>query len=547
MDAHPLAGQLPPPDTLIDPSRVRDAYSSVKPNPETPRQRVAFGTSGHRGSSLDGTFNEAHVAAIAQAVAEHRRQEGVAGPLFLGIDTHALSEPARETAVEVLAANGVELRLDGALGFTPTPVVSHAILAHNRTAGHPEADGIILTPSHNPPGDGGFKYNPPTGGPAGSEVTRWIERRANELLTAGLEGVRRIPWSRALDAPTTRRFDFTGSYVEDLGEALDLEAIAGAGLRLGADPMGGAGVGYWERIAERWGLSIEVVNPRVDPTFSFVPLDRDGTLRMDCSSRWAMSGLIEHRERFDVAFGNDPDFDRHGIVTREGGLMDPNHFLSVAADHLFRHRPGWPSTAGLGKTLVTTSMLDRVAADHGRPMVEFPVGFKWFVDGLLDGTLGFAGEESAGASFLRRDGTTWTTDKDGILLALLAAEVTAVTGRDPSRCHADLEARHGSPVYARREAPATAEQKAVLAALTPDMVDADELAGSRVEAKLTRAPGNGAPLGGLKVVTSDGWFAARPSGTEAIYKIYAESFRGAAHLERRLDEARALVEQAFRA
>jgi phosphoglucomutase len=547
MDAHPLAGQLPPPDTLIDPSRVRDAYSSVKPNPETPRQRVAFGTSGHRGSSLDGTFNEAHVAAIAQAVAEHRRQEGVAGPLFLGIDTHALSEPARETAVEVLAANGVELRLDGALGFTPTPVVSHAILAHNRTAGHPEADGIILTPSHNPPGDGGFKYNPPTGGPAGSEVTRWIERRANELLTAGLEGVRRIPWSRALDAPTTRRFDFTGSYVEDLGEALDLEAIAGAGLRLGADPMGGAGVGYWERIAERWGLSIEVVNPRVDPTFSFVPLDRDGTLRMDCSSRWAMSGLIEHRERFDVAFGNDPDFDRHGIVTREGGLMDPNHFLSVAADHLFRHRPGWPSTAGLGKTLVTTSMLDRVAADHGRPMVEFPVGFKWFVDGLLDGTLGFAGEESAGASFLRRDGTTWTTDKDGILLALLAAEVTAVTGRDPSRCHADLEARHGSPVYARREAPATAEQKAVLAALTPDMVDADELAGSRVEAKLTRAPGNGAPLGGLKVVTSDGWFAARPSGTEAIYKIYAESFRGAAHLERLLDEARALVEQAFRA
>jgi phosphoglucomutase len=376
-------------------------------------------------------------------------------------------------------------------------------------------------------------------------VTRWIERRANELLAAGLDGVRRIPWTRAVDASTTRRFDFTGRYVEDLGAALDLDAVAGAGLRLGADPMGGAGVLYWDRIAERWGLSIEVVNPRVDPAFPFVPIDRDGTLRMDCSSPWAMAGLIEHRERFDVAFGNDPDFDRHGIVTREGGLMDPNHFLAVASDHLFRHRPGWPATAGLGKTLVTTSMLDRVAADHGRPLVEVPVGFKWFVDGLLDGTLGFAGEESAGASFLRRDGTAWTTDKDGIILALLAAEVTAVSGRDPARCYADLEARHGSPVYARREAPASAEQKKVLAALTPDLVDATELAGSRVEAKLTRAPGNDAPLGGLKVVTSDGWFAARPSGTEAIYKIYAESFLGAGHLERLLDEARALVEQAF--
>jgi phosphoglucomutase len=549
MDVHPLAGKPAPAELRVDLSRLRAAYHDRSPDPGTPGERVAFGTSGHRGSSLAGSFNEAHVLAMAQAVAEYRAGAGIRGPLHLGKDTHALSEPALETALEVFAANGVEVRVDEALGFTPTPVISHAILVHNRGAGAVErlADGVILTPSHNPPEDGGFKYNPPSGGPADTDVTRAIQARANELLEGGLREVRRIPFREALAAETTRRHDFVGPYVEELGSVLELEAVAAAGVRLGADPMGGAGVGYWHRIAERWGLALEVVNPQVDPTFAFIPVDRDGKVRMDCSSPWAMAGLIGLRERFDVAFGNDPDFDRHGIVTREGGLMNPNHFLSAAADHLFRNRPGWPDTAGLGKTLVTTSMLDRVAAELGRPILEVPVGFKWFVDGLLDGAVAFAAEESAGATLLRRDGSAWTTDKDGIALALLAAEMTAVSGKDPSELYRELESRHGSPVYVRTDAPASPAQKAALKALTPEMVEAGELAGSPIRARLTRAPGNAAPMGGLKVVTDDGWFAARPSGTEDIYKIYAESFRGPEHLERLVEEAKALVERAFEA
>jgi len=546
MDIHPLAGQPLPADMRVDPARLRDKYFEPDPDTAGSAVRVAFGTSGHRGSSLTGTFTEAHVLAMAQAVCDYRRKEGISGPLFLGMDTHALSEPARETTVEVLAANDVELRLDEEMGYTPTPVISHAILTHNRDSEGAEADGIILTPSHNPPEDGGFKYNPPTGGPAGSDATSWIQERANELLRTNLRSVRRIPWKRALEVESTRRHDFTSHYVEDLGAALDLKAVAKAGVRLGADPMGGAGVGYWERIAEKYGLNLEVVNPVVDATFSFIPVDRDGTVRMDCSSRWAMAELIRLRDQFDVAFGNDPDFDRHGIVTREGGLMNPNHFLSAAVDYLFRHRSAWSEKAGIGKTLVTTSMLDRIAADLGRPLHEVPVGFKWFVDGLLSGSIAFGGEESAGASFLRRDGTVWTTDKDGILLALLAGEIMAVTGKDPAELYSDLEERHGAPVYARTDAPASPDEKEILRRLSPEMVEATQLAGSPVEARLTRAPGNDAPLGGLKVVTADGWFAARPSGTEDIYKIYGESFRGPEHLERLMGEARDLVERAFR-
>ncbi len=549
MDVQPRAGKPAPAEFRVDLSRLQAAYHDRSPDPGTPGERVAFGTSGHRGSSLAGSFNEDHVLAMAQAVVEVRAGAGIRGPLHLAKDTHALSAPALETALGVFAANGVEVRVDEALGFTPTPVVSHAILVHNREAGRGgyRADGVILTPSHNPPEDGGFKYNPPSGGPADTDVTRAIEARANELLEGGLQEVRRVSFREALSAETTRRHDFVGPYVEDLGSVLDLEAVANAGIRIGADPMGGAGVGYWHRIAERWGLDLEVVNPEVDPTFAFIPVDRDGKVRMDCSSPWAMAGLIGLRERFDVAFGNDPDFDRHGIVTREGGLMNPNHFLSAAADHLFRNRPGWPGAAGLGKTLVTTSMLDRVAEELGRPLLEVPVGFKWFVDGLLDGAVAFAAEESAGATLLRRDGSVWTTDKDGIALALLAAEMTAVSGKDPAELYRELESRHGSPVYLRTDAPADRAQKAALKALTPEMVVARELAGSPIRARLTRAPGNDAPMGGLKVVTDDGWFAARPSGTEAIYKIYAESFRGPDHLDRLVDEAKALVERAFQA
>jgi phosphoglucomutase len=547
MRPHPLAGRPAPPELLIDVDRLVAAYHDVRPDPDDPAQRVAFGTSGHRGTALDGSFNEAHILAIAQALVEHRAAVGVTGPLFVGMDTHALSGPARATALEVFAAHGVTVVVDADPGFTPTPIVSHAILSYNRGRSAGLADGVVITPSHNPPEDGGFKYNPPTGGPADAGTTRAIEARANELLREGLRGVRRVASAAALAAPTTHRHDLAGPYVDDLGRVLDLDAVAGARVRIGADPMGGAGAGCWARIAERWRLDIEVVNPVIDPTFRFMMLDRDGRIRMDCSSPWAMAGLIALKDRFDIAFGNDPDFDRHGIVTRSAGLLNPNHYLAVAIDYLVRQRGEWSPAAGIGKTLVSSSMIDRVVADLARPLVEVPVGFKWFVAGLLDGSLAFGGEESAGASFVRRDGSVWTTDKDGILLALLAAEITAVTGRDPGEHYRRLEARHGSPVYARIDAPATPAQKAVLRNLAPEHITASELAGAPIRARLTHAPGNGAAIGGLKVVTDDGWFAARPSGTEDVYKIYAESFRGRDHLDRLLAEAADIVGAAFHA
>jgi phosphoglucomutase len=543
MPVHPLAGQPAPAELLVDVPRLVAAYYTERPDPETPGQRVAFGTSGPRGSSLLGSFNEPHILAIAQAVAEYRTVQGIDGPLFLGTDTHALSEPAMRSAVEVLAANGVELVLQRGLGTTPTPAISHAILAHNRSGGA-RADGVVITPSHNPPADGGFKYNPPHGGPAGTEATGWIERRANALLEADLAGVERLPFTRALGVDSTHQRDLLGPYVDDLGDVLDLEAVRAAGLRLGVDPMGGAAVDYWGPIAERYGLDLTVVNSRIDPTFAFMTVDGDGKIRMDCSSPYAMAGLIGLKDDYDVAFGNDPDVDRHGIVTASG-LMNPNHYLSVAIDYLFRHRPGWSEGVGVGKTLVSSSMIDRVAADLGRPLIEVPVGFKWFVEGLHSGGLGFGGEESAGASFLRRGGGAWSTDKDGILLALLAAEILAVTGNDPSERYRELEAVHGSPLYARTDAPAGPAQKAALKGLTPEMVTATTLGGDPITARLTHAPGNGAAIGGLKVVTEGGWFAARPSGTEDVYKIYAESFRGEVHLAQIVDEARGVVQDAF--
>jgi phosphoglucomutase len=541
MTLHPLAGKAQPSEARVAIEPLLEAYRSRRPDPRDPAQRVSFGTSGHRGTSLSASFNEAHVLAIAQAVVEYRSGAGIRGPLLLARDTHALSGPALESALEVFAANGVTVVLDAERGYTPTPVVSRAILVGEA------ADGVIITPSHNPPQDGGLKYNPPTGGPAGNEVTSAIERRANELLEGGLRAVRRIPLSGALAAPTTLLRDLVTPYVEDLGNALDLEVVAESGIRVGVDPLGGAGIRFYEEIAGRYGIDLEVVNPEIDPAFGFMPLDQDGVIRMDCSSPWAMTRLIELRDRFDVAFGNDPDVDRHGIVTPSGGLLNPNHYLAVAVDQLFRTRDAWGPELGVGKTLVTSAMLDRVARDLGRRVVEVPVGFKWFVEGLLDGAIGFAGEESAGASFLRRDGTPWTTDKDGILLALLAAEITARTGRDPGELYAELEARHGSPLYLRTQAPASAEQKTALANLSPEMVSARELAGSPITRRLTRAPGNDAPIGGLKVESEEGWFAARPSGTEDIYKIYAESFRDEAHLDRIVEEARAVVDAAFRA
>ena len=549
MSLSPLAGKPAPRSLLVDVPALVTAYFARQPDPEDPAQAVSFGTSGHRGSALDGSFNETHILATTQAICEWRAAHGITGPLFLGVDPPALSEPARVSAMEVLAANGVTVCVDRDGGYTPTPVISHAILTHNRAHTSPaaQADGIVVTPSHNPPRDGGFKYNPPNGGPAGSDVTGWIQDRANALMRQGLTGVRRIPLARALSAPTTRPHDYVGAYVADLGAALDLDAVRQARVHIGADPLGGSGVAYWAPIAERYGLDLQVVDDTVDPTFSFMPVDRDGKIRMDCSSPWAMARLIGLSDQYDVAFGNDPDFDRHGIVTRSAGLLNPNHYLAVAIDHLFRHRPGWGAGVGVGKTLVSSAMIDRVAAALGRPLVEVPVGFKWFVDGLSTGTLGFGGEESAGASFLRRDGTTWTTDKDGILMALLAAEITAVTGRDPGQHYQALVARHGAPLYQRVDAPATGPQKAVLSRLSPDAVSASHLAGQPILEKLTRAPGNGASIGGLKVVTADGWFAARPSGTEDVYKIYAESFLGQDHLDRLLEEARELVSQAFRA
>jgi phosphoglucomutase len=541
---HPLAGRAAPPDSLVRLPRLLTDYFSRRPDPSEPAQRVSFGTSGHRGSAHLLSFNQDHVAAIAQAVCDVRREQGTTGPLFLGFDTHALSEAAYVTAVEVCAANQVELRVDEAASPTPTPVVSHAILAHNRT-GQGRADGVVITPSHNPPEDGGFKYNPPSGGPAPGELTSAIEAAANRYLERDLEGVRRMPLERALAASTTRRHDYVTPYVDDLGEVVELSAAASAGLRIGVDPMGGAAVHYWPRIAERWGLTLEVVNPVVDATFRDVRVDADGKIRMDCSSPHAMAGLIELRDRYDVAFGNDPDADRHGIVVPSAGLLNPNHYLAVAVDYLFRQRGSWSAAAAIGKTLVSSSMIDRVAADLGRRVVEVPVGFKWFVDGLLDGSLAFGGEESAGASFARLDGSVWTTDKDGILLALLAAEITAGTGRDPGEHYRALEEKHGSPLYARTSAPATLAQKAALAALRPEAVTADTLAGERILARLSHAPGNGAAIGGLKVVTEGGWFAARPSGTEDVYKIYAESFRGGEHLARVQEEARELVDRAL--
>ncbi|MCC6456671.1 MAG: alpha-D-glucose phosphate-specific phosphoglucomutase [Caldilineaceae bacterium] len=547
MSLHPLAGKPAPRDLLVNVPRLVSAYYSENPDPADPAQRVSFGTSGHRGSSLKGTFNEDHIAAICQAIVEYRASAGISGPLFLGMDTHALSEPAHITAVEVFAANGVELYVDAARGYVPTPVISRAILSYNRAYPNVKADGVVITPSHNPPDDGGFKYNPPEGGPADTNITKRVQTRANEILAEGGHAVKRIPFSKAAAAATTHAYDYITPYVTDLASVIDLPAIAASGIKLGVDPMGGAGLPYWEPIAGRYDLNIEVVNRAIDPTFSFMTVDWDGQIRMDCSSPYAMAGLIELKDRFDIAFGNDPDADRHGIVTRSVGLMNPNHYIAVAVWYLFQNRPDWREDAAVGKTLVSSSMIDRVAASQERPLSEVPVGFKWFVDGLLDGSFGFGGEESAGASFLRRDGTVWTTDKDGILLNLLAAEILATTGRDPGEHYHNLENQFGSPVYARIDAPANAKQKQVLAALTPDLVQAGTLAGDPIIAKLTHAPGNGAAIGGLKVATEQGWFAARPSGTEEIYKIYAESFRGEEHLHQLQTEARAIVEAAFTA
>ncbi|MER6980244.1 phosphoglucomutase (alpha-D-glucose-1,6-bisphosphate-dependent) [Streptomyces carpinensis] len=535
------AGRPAGPEDLIDVARLVTAYYALHPDPAEPGQRVAFGTSGHRGSSLAAAFNEDHIAATSQAICEYRAGQGTDGPLFLGADTHALSEPAKVTALEVFAANDVTVLIDAADGYTPTPAVSHAILTHNRGRTSGLADGVVVTPSHNPPGDGGFKYNPPSGGPAGSEATSWIQDRANEIIAAGLKGVRRIPYTRALAAPGTGRHDFLGAYVSDLPSVLDLDAVRDAGLRIGADPLGGASVAYWGRIAEQHRLDLTVVNPLTDPTWRFMTLDWDGKIRMDCSSPYAMASLIEQRDRFRIATGNDADADRHGIVTPDGGLMNPNHYLATAISYLYAHRTRWPAEAAVGKTLVSSGMIDRVAADLGRRLVEVPVGFKWFVDGLVDGSLGFGGEESAGASFLRRDGSVWTTDKDGIILALLASEITAVTGQTPSEHYAALTARFGEPAYARIDAPASREEKARLAKLSPAQVSADTLAGEPVTAVLTEAPGNGAPIGGIKVATENAWFAARPSGTEDVYKIYAESFRGADHLRQVQEGAKQVV------
>jgi phosphoglucomutase len=538
---HERAGRPAGPEDLVDVARLVTAYYTLHPDPADPGQRVAFGTSGHRGSSLATAFNEDHIAATSQAICEYRAGQGTDGPLFLGADTHALSEPAKATALEVFAANEVTVLIDAEDGYTPTPAVSHAILTHNRGRTSGLADGVVVTPSHNPPADGGFKYNPPSGGPAASDATSWIQDRANQIITGGLKDVRRVPYSRALAAGTTRRYDFLGTYVADLPSVLDLDAVRAAGVRIGADPLGGASVGYWGRIAEEHRIDLTVVNPHTDPTWRFMTLDWDGQIRMDCSSPYAMASLIEQRDRFHIATGNDADADRHGIVTPDAGLMNPNHYLAVAISYLYRHREQWPAEAGIGKTLVSSTMIDRVAADLGRRLVEVPVGFKWFVDGLMNGDLGFGGEESAGASFLRRDGSVWTTDKDGIILALLASEITAVTDRTPSEHYAELTGRFGEPAYARIDAPATREQKALLARLSPAQVTADTLAGEAVTSVLTEAPGNGAPIGGIKVCTENAWFAARPSGTEDVYKVYAESFLGADHLARVQEEAQAVV------
>jgi phosphoglucomutase len=543
MTVHPLAGQPAPPDVLVDVAKLIAAYYDGKPDPNETSHRVSFGTSGHRGSSLRLSFNEDHILATTQAICDYRKLEGIDGPLHMGIDTHALSEPAGTTALEVLAANGVETRIAPEGRFTPTPAVSFAILEHNRNDAR-EADGIVVTPSHNPPEDGGFKYNPPNGGPADTAVTSWIERRANQLMAAGLKEVKRVTYEAAIVADTTQIHDFVTPYVDGLETVLDMKAISSAGLRIGVDPMGGSGIGYWPRIAERYDLRLDIVNDRVDPTFSFMTLDRDGKIRMDCSSPYAMASLVDLRNKYDIAFGNDTDFDRHGIVTSSWGLLNPNHYLSVAINYLFTER-GWDERAAVGKTLVSSAMIDRVAKDLRRTLAEVPVGFKWFVQGLIDGSFGFGGEESAGASFLRKDGTVWTTDKDGILLNLLSAEITATTGRDPGECYQSLTKQFGSPVYERIDAPATAEQKAALKAMSASDLDASELAGEPIEQVLTKAPSNDAAIGGLKVTTENGWFAARPSGTEEVYKIYAESFTGREHLSAIQKEAQDLIGRVF--
>ena len=536
--AHERAGQPAREDDLIDIAEVVTAYYTRDIDPDNPDQQVAFGTSGHRGSSLDNAFNEAHILATTQAIVDYRRGEGIDGPVYIGRDTHALSEPAMVSALEVLIAGGVQVLVDASGRYTPTPAVSHAILTHKGG----KADGIVVTPSHNPPRDGGFKYNPPTGGPAPAEATDWIAKRANEYIAAGLDGVKRTPVSGVLDE-RAGKFDYLDHYVADLGNVVDMDAIKASGLHIGADPMGGASVDYWGAIGKRYGLNLEVVNPHVDATWRFMTLDTDGKIRMDCSSPNSMASLVHNRDKFDLATGNDADADRHGIVTPDAGLMNPNHYLAVAIEYLFSHRDGWSDGTAVGKTLVSSSMIDRVVASLGRELVEVPVGFKWFVPGLIDGTIGFGGEESAGASFLRKDGTVWSTDKDGLIMDLLAAEITAVTGKTPSARYAELEAEYGSPAYARIDAPAGREEKAKLKALSADQVSADTLAGEAIVAKLTDAPGNGAAIGGLKVTTENAWFAARPSGTEDKYKIYAESFKGDAHLQQVQEEAQALVSE----
>jgi phosphoglucomutase len=547
MKISPLAGRPAPPGILVDVPRLVTAYYTGAPDPGIPAQRVAFGTSGHRGCPFKLSFNEAHILAITQAICLYRAANRITGPLFLGIDTHALSVPAAATALEVLAANGVEVMIAEGDEYTPTPVISHAILMHNREHAKAPADGIVITPSHNPPADGGFKYNPPNGGPAETSVTGWIEGKANALLEGRLTGVRRIPHERALRAPTTHRHDYLNAYVGDLGKVVDLDLIRNSKISLGVDPLGGAGVHYWSRIAERHGLNLTVVDETVDPTFRFMTVDWDGQIRMDPSSKYAMARLIGLKDRFDLSFACDTDHDRHGIVTPTAGLLPPNHFLSVAVSHLLQNRPEWSPTAGIAKTVVTTSMIDRIAAKRGRRLYETPVGFKWFVDGLLDGSLGFGGEESAGASFSRCDGTVWTTDKDGFIPCLLAAEITARTTRDPGEIYRDLVRDFGEPAYDRTEAPATAAEKAILSRLSGGQITVTELAGDRIEAVLTQAPGNRAPIGGVKAVTASGWFAARPSGTEDIYKIYAESFRGEAAMRQILVEAQALISAALAA
>ena len=546
MTVHKLAGKPAPHELLVNIPRLISAYYTNKPDTGNPHNMVSFGTSGHRGSSFRNSFNEDHVLAICQAICELKESRDITGPLYVGMDTHALSEAAFGTAIEVFAGNGTDIMIQSGPGYTPTPVISHAILTYNQNRTSGLADGVVITPSHNPPEDGGFKYNPPTGGPADTETTNIIQDCANEILMHGMKEVKRVPLARALRAGTTHEHDYVEPYVKDLKNIIDMKAIASAELKIGVDPMGGAGVYYWDPIAEEYGLDIQIVNKYVDPTFSFMTVDKDGKIRMDCSSPYAMAGLIGLKDKFDIAFGNDPDYDRHGIVTRSTGLLNPNHYLAVAVWYLFQNRPDWSKDAAVGKTLVSSSMIDRVAAHLGRKLCEVPVGFKWFVDGLIDGSYGFGGEESAGASFLRKQGTVWTTDKDGIILNLLAAEITATTQRDPGELYRALQDQFGNPVYERIDARASREQKAVLGKLTPDMIKAKELAGESITSKLTHAPGNNAAIGGLKVVTENGWFAARPSGTEDIYKIYAESFKGTVHLGKIQDEAQAIVAAAFK-